>query len=337
MNEPVSSRHLKIAMILVVSVLTIGTTGYIWIEHLSFLDAIYTTIDMMTTIGSVPHPFTHIGKIFTIFVILFGVGSMLYTFGAGMEFMLEGHFSEAVRRHVMDKKINTLKGHYIICGFGRVGSQIAKDISQVQKPFLVIDEDEQNIQECKRLDYLALQGDATSDHILREAGIQQAQCVLVATDNDANNISITLSARHLNQTLFIVARANHNETEAKLKLAGADRVLSPYTISGHRMANLAFQPAVIEFFDSVTKTSNADLAAQEIAVKQNTPFIHKTIARVQHQMPNDVVIVAIKKKNGLIIGPGQENYIEEGDTIIVVGTPEQLTTLAQYRQQTFPG
>src|SRR6266567_3895281 len=182
MKTPESIRHLRIAIILVLSVLVLGTIGYMLIEQFSFADALYTTVDMMATVGSMIRPLSSAGRMFSIIVIVLGVGSLLYTFGAGMEFIIEGHFSQAIRRRLMENKIAALRNHYIICGYG------------------------------------AQQGDATSDDVLREAGIQHAKCLLVATDNDATNISITLTARHLSSKLFIVARANHNETEAKLKL-----------------------------------------------------------------------------------------------------------------------
>ena len=228
------------------SFLTLGTVGYMLLEHLSFVDALYTTVAMMTTVGIVVHPLSVAGRIFTIFVILIGVGVLLYTLGAGVEFLIEGHFSWTIRRYLMDKKISALRGHAIICGYGRVGSQIAEDFAVAHRAFVVIDETEESVQCCIAQGYLAIQGDATSDDILREAGIQRARDVLIATDNDAHNISTTLSARHLNPDLFIVARSNHNETEAKLKLAGANQVLSPYTLGGHRMANLTFRAEEVE-------------------------------------------------------------------------------------------
>lgn len=246
MKAPASFGHLKIAVVLVFSVLILGTVGYMVIEQLSFVDALYTTVGMMATVGNLVHPLSEGGEILSIAVIVLGLGVLLYTLGAVMEYIIEGHFSSAIRRRFMDNKIAALRNHYVICGFGRVGSQIAEDLAAAHVPFVVIDESENNVQICIQQGYLALQGDATTDEMLREAGILHAQCLLVATENDANNISITLSARHLNSKVFIVARANHNETEEKLKLAGADSVLSPYTIAGHRMASLALQPGSVE-------------------------------------------------------------------------------------------
>src|SRR3989440_3008531 len=316
-----SFRHLRIAVILVFSVLVLGTAGYMLIEQLSFADALYTTIAMMATLGLVVKPLSEQGRIFTIVVTVLGVASLLYTFGVGMEFVIEGHLNQAIWRKVMENKIAAMRDHYIVCGFGRVGSRIAEDFSAARKIFVVVDENESNVQACASRGYLVLQGDATSDELLREAGIQHAKCVLVATDNDAHNIYITLSARNLNDKLFIVARANHDETKAKLKLAGADRVISPYTIGGHRMANLAFQSGVIEFFDILTNAGNMELAIKEIALSAASPLVGQTLTEAQHTLSDDTVIVALKKPGGLVTTSRLQVRIEEGDSIIVVGAP----------------
>lgn len=329
MKAPESIRHLKIALILVLGVLVMGTLGYMLIEGLSFVDALYTTIDMMATVGSVAHPLSEPGRLFTIAVIVLGVGSLLYTFGAGMEFVIEGHFSEAVRRRFMENKIAALRNHAIVCGFGRVGSQIAEGLAAAQIRFVVLDERESNVRACQERSYLALQGDATSDDVLREAGIERAKCVLVATDDDAHNISITLSARHLNNRLFIIARANHDETEAKLRLAGADRILSPYAIVGRRMANLAIQPGVVEFFDTLTKVGGVEFAVEEVVVSPLSPLVGKTVREAQNILSDGAMIVALRKPDGLVPGSRLEAHIEAGEAIIVVGTPEQLAGVQQ--------
>ena len=325
--------HLRIAVILVLSVVVLGTAGYMLIEQLSFVDALYTTIAMMATLGLVVKPLSEQGRIFTIVVTVLGVASLLYTFGVGMEFVIEGHLNQAIWRKVMENKIAALRDHYIVCGFGRVGSRIAEDFSAARKTFVVIDGNESNVQACASRGYLVLQGDATSDDLLREAGIKHAKCLLVATDNDAHNIYITLSARHLNNKLFIVARANHDETEAKLKLAGADRVLSPYSIVGHRMANLAFQPGVIEFFDSITKAGSLELAVQEVLLPVTSSLVGKTMAEAQNTLSDDTMIVALKKAGGPITGSRQEARIEEGDTIIVVGDPGKLAVFKEKNRE----
>lgn len=327
MKAPESFRHLKIAICWVLGVLILGTVGYMLIEHLSFVDALYTTIDMMATVGSTTHPLSQTGRLFTLLVLVLGVGSLLYTFAVGMEFMIEGHLNREIRRRFMDRKIDALRNHYIVCGYGRVGSQIVEDFSARKVPFVIIDGKEQLVEQCIERGYLVMQGDATSDEVLHAAGIQHARCLLAATDNDANNIYITLSARHLNQKLFIVARANHDETEEKLKLAGADRVLSPYTIGGHRMATLALQPAVVEFLDAVTRAGNIELAVQEVILSPTSVLIGKTMVAAQNTMNDGTMIVALKKAGKLIAGTRAQIFIEAGDAIIVVGAPEQLASL----------
>jgi len=329
MRTPESIRHLRIAIILVFSVLVLGTVGYMLIEQLAFADALYTTIEMMATVGDVVYPLSGPGRMFTIVVIVLGVGSLLYTFGAGMEFMIEGHLSQAIRRRFMEKKISALRNHYIICGYGRVGFHIVEELTGARLPFVVIDEKESNVGNCIERGYLALQGDATSDDVLRQAGILYAKCLLVATDNDAHNISITLSARHLSRKLFIVARANHNETAAKLKLAGADRALSPYTISRHRMANLALQPGVIEFFDTITKAGDVELAVQEVVVPATSLLVGKTLVEAQNTLSYGTMLVALKRPSGVMPGSRLEARIEVGDTVIVVGALEQLAAFKQ--------
>jgi voltage-gated potassium channel len=299
------------------------------IEHFSFIDALFTTVDIMSTVGITAHPLSDYGRLFTIMIIILGVGSLFYTFGVIMEFIIEGHFSQAIGRRIMDRKISTLRNHCIICGYGRVGSRIASEFAAAGKPFVVIDENASTVQSCIEKGYLALQGNAASDDILREASIQYAQVLLAATDQDANNIYISLSARNLNPKVFIVARANHDETFMKLKQAGANRVLSPYVIGGHRMANLALQPNVVDFIDTLINAENPDLTIQEVTLAAGSPLIGKTIADVQNMLTDGTMILAIKKPDGFVMGSRLETRIEGGDAVMVVGTPKQLSAFAR--------
>lgn len=328
MKQQASIRHLKIAISLVLGVLVLGIVGYMLIERFSFIDALFTTVDMMSTVGNTAHPLSDYGRLLTIVIIILGVGSLFYTFGATMEFMIEGHLSQAIGRRIMDRKIAGLRNHCVICGFGRVGTRIANEFAAAHKPFVVIDENEEAVQRCIERGYLVLQGNAASDDVLREAGIHHAQALLVATDQDANNIYITLSARNLNPNLHIVARANHDETVMKLKRAGADRVLSPYAIGGHRMANLAIQPAVVDFFDTLINAENAELAVQEVILPAHSPLIGKTIVDAQNMLTDGTMILAIKKPGGLVMGSRLETCIESGDAAIIVGAHEQLSAFA---------
>jgi voltage-gated potassium channel len=328
MNQQASIRHLWIAISLVLSVLALGIVGYMLIERFSFIDALFTTVDMMSTVGITARPLSVHGRLFTIVIIILGVGSLFYTFGVIMEFMIEGHLSQAIGRRIMDRKIAALRDHCIICGFGRVGTRIGDEFAAAHKPFVVIDENKEAVQRCIQKGYLVLQGNAASDGILREAGIQYAQVLLAATDQDANNIYITLSARNLNPNLHIVARANHDETLVKLKRAGADRVLSPYAIGGHRMANLALQPTVVDFFDTLINAEHPDLAVREIILPAHSPLIGQTIVDAQNMLTDGTMILAIKKPGGLVMGSRLETRIESGDAAMIVGTHEQLSAFA---------
>ena len=328
MNQQASIRHLRIAISLVLGVLVLGIVGYMLIERFSFIDALFTTVDMMSTVGNTAHPLSDHGRLFTIGIIILGVGSLFYTFGATMEFMIEGHLSRAIGRRIMDRKIAGLRNHCVICGFGRVGTRIADEFAAAHKQFVVIDENEEAVQRCSQKGYLVLQGNAASDDVLREAGIQHAQALLVATDQDANNMYITLSARNLNPKLHIVVRANHDESLVKLKRAGADRVLSPYAIGGHRMANLAIQPTVVDFFDTLINAEHPELAVQEVILRAHSPLIGKTIADAQNMLTDGTIILAIKKPGGLVMGSRLETRIASGDAAMIVGTHEQLSAFA---------
>lgn len=324
MRTPQSLRHLRIALMLVLSVLVLGTTGYMLIEKLSLVDALYTTISMMSTVGIVVRPLSFAGRLLTIGVMILGVGSLFYTFGVVMEFFIEGHFSEQIRKRFMEKKITRLHHHYIVCGFGRVGSQIVEELVAAHRPFVIIDEQESNIRTCIQQGYLALQGDATSDVLLREAGIGRAKGVLVATENDAHNISVTLSARHLNKDIFIAARANHDETQAKLELAGANRIISPYAMAGRRMAHLAIEPGVVECVEMLTKAGSVELAVEEITIAPTSSLVGKTLLEAQNTLRSGAIIVALKKPSGLIVSQRSQARIQAGDMVIVIGAPDQL-------------
>lgn len=337
MEQQRSLRNIKIAITLVLGVLILGVIGYMVIERFSFIDALFTTVDMMSTVGNIAHPLSDTGRLFTVIIIILGVGSLFYAFGTVMEFMIEGHMSKAIRRHMMDKKIAGLRNHCIICGFGRVGSRIGNEFAAAHKPFVVIDDNEEALQRCMLKGYLFVRGNAASDDILREAGIEHAQALLVATDQDANNIYITLSARNLNTTLHIVARANDDESIVKLQRAGANRVLSPYAIGGHRMANLALQPTVIDFFDALINAEQPDLTVQEVILPADSSLIGKTLADAQNTLTDGMIILAIKKASGLMMGSRLETRIESGDAAILAGHPNQLAIFARKNGQKVSG
>jgi voltage-gated potassium channel len=289
--------RLRLGLAAVVTVLVAGTLGFMLVERLTVLDALYRTVGLMTTSGGFEETKTASGKELAVFVVVAGIGSLFYTLGAVAEYLIEGHFGRAIARRRMDRKIEHLAGHAIICGFGRVGRRIAREFVDTGQPFVVIDKQEANAAALQAAGFLYLRGDATEDALLLEAGVSRARSLLAATDDDTENIAITLSARALAPGLWIVARANRDETESKLLRAGANRVLSPYTLGGHRMAGLARQPHLVDFLDTAVKSSELDLALEVIQVAKGSALVGLPLPASTERLPpgmHDSSVIAVR-------------------------------------------
>ncbi len=324
-----AGRHLLLALAAIAIVLASGSIAFAFIERLSPLDALYMTVGLMSTAGSFRHPVTPAGRILAIVLIILGVGSLFYTLGSMTEYLIEGHFGRALVRRRMNRKIEHLHDHAIICGFGRVGRRIAHEFTEVGQPFVVIDPQDSNTILLESAGYLYIQGDASTDAVLLLAGIQRARSLLAATDADTENIAITLSARALAPRLWIVARANREETEPKLRRAGADRVLSPYTLGGHRMASLAHRPHLVDFLDTAMQGGDLDLVLEEVAIEPGTPLVGLHLPANPEQLPanwKDRVIIAIRpagSKQWIAAGRREGAPIAVGDCLIVIGPAEE--------------
>lgn len=322
-------RHLRWALAAVLVVLCAGTVGFMWVEHLDLLDALMATLSLMSTEGGTERPATPAGKILTIFVLIAGISALFYTLGALAEFLFEGHFRRAVGRYRMDRRIERLHEHAIICGFGRVGRRIATEFVAVGQPFVVVDIQEANTTRLQALGYAYVHGDATADATLLSAGIQHARMLLAATNDDTENIAITLSARALAPRLWIVARANQDETESKLLRAGADRVLSPYALGGHRMAGLARRPDLVGFLDTAMQGDAIDLALEEILVEPSSPLLGVGLPASQTELPaafRECIVVAIRPHRThqwILASQRGGQPIQVGDTLVVLGPVEQ--------------
>lgn len=310
-----------------VAIVVIGTIGYEVIEGWSFLDAIYMTITTITTVGfREVHPLSDAGRIFTIVLIIFGVGGALYVLTNIMGYILEGQFGITMGRRRMKNRIARLKNHYILCGYGRVGEEIAQAFSGEGVPFVVIDNDEQHVVKAEKEGYLCIFGNATSDEVLKEAGIERAHGLVAAVGSDADNTFITLSARELRPDLFIEARSSDHESEGKLRRAGANRVISPHAIGGRRMAMLALRPAVVDFIDTVTYGHGREMELENLDVGGGSPLVGRTMAQARSH--DGITVLAMRKKNGkLLANPPGEEIIEDGDRLIVIGTKERMSAL----------
>jgi voltage-gated potassium channel len=322
-----SLRRLVCSIVVLVAIVVIGTIGYEVIEGWSFLDAIYMTITTITTVGfREVHPLSDAGRIFSIFIIIGGVGGALYVLTTIMGYILEGQFGLTMGRRRMKNRIARLKEHFILCGYGRVGEEIARSFSGEEVPFIIIANNEEHIARAEKEGHLYIFGDATSDEVLKEAGIERAHGLVAAVGSDTDNTFITLSARELRPDLFIEARSSGPESESKLRRAGADRIISPHAIGGRRMALLALRPAVVDFIDTVTYGPGRELQLENVDVASGSPLIGQTMEQARSQV--GITVLAMRKKSGkMLANPPGEEIIEDGDRLIVIGTKKRLAAL----------
>jgi voltage-gated potassium channel len=321
--------QLRRALLALLLVILIGTIGFYFLgNNWTVLDALYMTIISITTTGfKEVRPLSDFGKIFTIIIIIMGVGTIAYSGGRGVQLLIE---TQIFGRRRMNKKVGELKNHYIVCGYGRMGKYICEELKQSRVPFVVIEQEEAKVETLKEMGYLYIQGNATIDETLVRAGIERARGLVAVLTNDAENVFASLSAKVLNPKVFVVARAVQEETESKLKKAGADRVVKPYEIGGTRMANLLLRPGVVEFIDVVALGKNFDLTLEELIVKSHSILIGKTLAESPVRQDLNIMIIAIFRKDGqFIYNPKSSTTIQAEDRLIAIGEAVNLPKLNQ--------
>jgi voltage-gated potassium channel len=301
-------------------VLLAGTVGYV-ILGFGVLDAVYQTVTTVTTVGfREVHPLTAVGQLFTIMLILVGVGTALYAFGVLLEALIEGHLRQHMGRWRMDRQISRMTGHIIICGCGRVGGACVQYFSSLGQPFVVIDSDPDRLQGHE---YPTVLGDVTDDHILEAAGI--ARALITAVDTDASNIYVTLSARALGPDLVIIARARTEESKSKLLRAGANRAVNPQLIGGRRMAAFALQPHVSEFLDVVMHDETLDYRIEEVEVTTMSPLVGQSLADAALREGTGALLLAIRSATGqFIANPTGDLRLDPHTILIALGTSTQL-------------
>ncbi|MBA4348432.1 MAG: potassium channel protein [Thermodesulfovibrio sp.] len=320
-------KRVMLTLLLLISVISIGAAGYMFIEGWGFLDSIYMTIITLTTVGFREiHDLSPKGIVFTIILIIVGVGTMLYALSTGARTILEGELQEIFGRKRLEKKIKELNNHYVICGYGRMGRIICRELKSKGLKFVVIEKNSEVV--AGRVDILIIEGDATSDEILREVGIEKAKGLISVLPTDAENLYVVLSARELNPNLFIVARAGEEGSENKLLRAGANKVVSPYHIGGLRIAHTILRPAVVDFIEFATKTGNIELQMEEVVIPENSKLIGLTLDQCGIGRELGVIIVAIKRATGeMRFNPTFRSTIKSGDTLIALGEITKLKIL----------
>jgi voltage-gated potassium channel len=309
--------------LVVVGLLIFGTVGLALSEHVSIWYAFRWGLDTVATVGGFPQPHTTAGQIIHIVLIVVGVGTLFYALATVTEFFVAGHLGDLLAVRRMQRMIDSLTDHHIVCGFGRVGRQVAVDLNAARASFVVVDTDAQNRHLAERLGMRFIEGDATDDAVLLDAGIERAQSLIACADSDANNVFITLTARELRGDIPIVARAAIEDTEKKLKRAGADRVISPYKSSGSEMARLALHPQLSGVVDVA-----AEYRMEEIVVGTGCEGVGQTVGEIR----GGLMIVGLRRGPSFEPQPPAETTLEALDTVVAMGTPTALERLESLLQ-----
>jgi voltage-gated potassium channel len=325
-----SFKHLRNGIIVLFFIILVGTSGFMLIEGWNFPDSLYMTIITITTTGfEEVHQLSTEGEIFTLILLMVSFGTVIYIGSMGIQILIESTF---FRRKKMQNKIEKLSDHYIVCGFGRMGNHICKDLKNAAVPFVVIENNSDNQKKLDETEYLYDIGDASSDSILLRSGVKKAKGLVAVLSSDAENVFTTLSAKSLNPNIFVVARAVDEGTESKLLKAGADRVVKPYELGGTRMAEILIRPGVMDFIDVVAGNKKIDFQIEEITVKKNSLMHKKTLAELP-VLRNElnVIIVAIQNedKGIFIYNPTGDTVVDEGNKLIAIGEPSSLGKLKE--------
>jgi voltage-gated potassium channel len=320
--------HRFVLLLLVPTVLiAIGTVGYWWIEpEYTLFDALYMTVITLTTVGyEEVHRLSTRGRVFTIFLLTGGVFTLFFAATEMLRAVVSGEVGELLGRQRMEGRLAGLRGHVIVCGYGRMGKLVCRAFSQQKMPFVLVDRNAAALAGFDMPHGLPLVGEATSDEVLRHAGVERAQALVTLAPSDADNLYITLSARLLNDKLFIVSRAEGEPAENKLKRAGANRVVAPYAIGGARVAHAILRPNVVDFLDLATRPEFADLQIEEMEVRPGSRLAGKSLRESKLRHEFGIIIVAIKKPGGqMLFNPPGEARMEAGDTLIALGHREQI-------------
>ena len=325
-------RRVQSAALALVIITAVGVLGYMVFEGWRFTDALYMTVITLTTVGyREVRVLDASGQLWTILLLITGVGTLFYAAVSSVELVVEGTVRGYFGRRRVKAAIGRLNGHYILCGYGRVGRQVAREFAADDVPFVIVEQDQEILEECLAQGYLALLGEASDDEVLEEAGILRAGGLIAAVDSDADNVFVVLSARKLNPKLHIVARASSDESAAKLEIAGADRTLSPYAVGGRRLASLATQPLVVDFLDVVTRGEKGiEFRLEEFSVPEDSTIAEHTIGELKIGERTGAIVLAIRTTEGNFdTTPSAGDRLHAGDTLIVLGSRGQIERLEQ--------
>lgn len=321
--------HLRTALLIFIGLITFGTVGYMLIERLSFWEALYMTVITISTVGyrEIVLP-SRAGEIFTMIVIISGLATVVYVTTSVVELLLEGRLLDIMGRRRVLRELQDMTGHYIICGYGRVGRQVAKECLARGTSVVVIEKESAVVEACLNDGILAVKGDAAEEIMLREAGLERAAGLVTALSSDADNLFVTMTARMVRPDIYIVGRCNSDNTESKLYRAGADRAISPHNVGGKHMAALLLKPMVCDFLDVVTHGELVELILEDVSVEQGAPVVGRSIRDILVEDLKGIGVLGLKRpKRDFVINPGGATVLDAGDILIVQGMPDQVKAL----------
>lgn len=322
--------RLKYAIFIVIVLFIISFIGFSYIENLSPLDAAYLTVTTLATVGYGDiHPLTAPGKVFAMIIILLGVGAVYYTFVLLVSMVVEGQMSEFWGKRYMKKQIAEAHDHIIVCGAGRVGLNVIQRLQHEGEIFVVVEQDPVKYEQLTSRKILVVNGDATLDDVLMEAGITRAKGVITALPHDADNVYVTLTGKSLNPDITIVARADRQEAEEKLRRAGATTVIFPLMTGGRQMVTALTRPAIMDFVENVFYNQELHLDIAEFSVGKGSLLVGKSLMGSGIKDRYDAVVVAIKRGEALLTNPKADAIINSGDVLIVLGQRDMLSSLSE--------
>ena len=316
-------------LVAVVVVVVIGGFGYYFLEPMSLLDAFYMAVITITTVGfKEVTPLDDGGKVFTIVLLLLGVGAVTYFATSVANYIVAGELRGFWERRRMQKNIDKTSDHYIVCGYGRMGVEVTSEFRRSDVPVVVVEREPNAVQRAIDGGVPVLAGDSESDDLLISAGIKRARGLVAVLDSDADNLMVTLSSRALNEKLFIVTRIKAATSESKMLAAGADRVIFPHGLGGRRMAQMALRPNVVEFLELVMHDEELELWMEEMKIAIDAPLAGRAIGAANIRGATGANILAVRQRTGkLVVGPAPDTQLEAGDILVALGTRKQVETL----------
>jgi len=314
--------------VLLFIIIIIGTSGYVLIEDMTVLDSLYMTTITIFTVGfREVKPLSQLGQFFTILIICGGVGTAIFAFTQVGEIIYAGGINKFLRRRRMENRLKKIKDHYIICGCGRMGHIVCERLEEENIPYVIIDSNEETIHKLtETCDCIAIIGDASNEEVLLEAGVKKAKAVAALLPSDADNLYLVLTVRLLHPSIFVLSKVLEDEAEKKLLQIGANKVVSPYKLSGLKLAQGLIRPTLVEFLDLIIRRQELSLSMEEFVVKNNSKIVNQNLIESDVRKKANVIVVASKKPGkDIVFNPSPDTHIETGDTLLVLGDEKGIT------------